>query len=145
MMGQQVDYQQIVQLRDGGMRHADIATRLGCCVSTVEHVCRRLGLPRRSAGPQKPIDVPTMYRMWTDGVPSQVIAERLGVCMSTLHALRKRHKLPKRAVVRRVTPKDPTPEELQVRARECREKHFAQRRGESDETTLQWRSRNAQA
>ena len=144
-MGQRVDQQQIVQLRDGGMKHDDIATRLGCCVSTVEHVCRRLGLPRRSAGPQKPIDVPSMYRMWTDGVPSQVIAERLGVCMSTLHALRQRHKLPKRAVVRRVTPKDPTPEELQVRARECREKHFAQRRGESDETTLQWRSRNAQA
>ena len=145
MMAKAVDYQQIVQLRDGGMRHDDIAARLGCCVSTVEHVCRRLGLPRRSAGPQKPIDVALMYRMWTEGVPSQVIAERLGVCMSTLHALRQRHKLPKRSVVRRVKPKDPTPEELQVRARECREKHFAQRRGESDETTLQWRSRNAQA
>ena len=144
-MAKRVDQQQIVQLRDGGMKHDDIATRLGCCVSTVEHVCRRLGLPRRSAGPQKPIDVALMYRMWTEGVPSQVIAERLGVCMSTLHALRQRHKLPKRAVVRRVTPKDPTPEELETRKAECRAKHFAQRRGESDETTLQWRSRNAQA
>ena len=144
-MPRRVDYQQIVQLRDGGMKHAAIAARLGCCVSTVEHVCQRMGLPRRSAGPQKPIDVPTMYRMWTEGVPSQVIAERLGVCMSTLHALRQRHKLPQRALVRRVQPKDPTPEELETRKAECRAKHFAQRRGESDETTLQWRSRNAQA
>jgi len=111
----------------------------------VEHVCQRMGLPRRSAGPQKPIDVPLMYRMWTEGVPSQVIAERLGVCMSTLHALRQRHKLPQRALVRRVQPKDPTPEELESRKAECRAKHFAQRRGESYETTLQWRSRNAQA
>jgi hypothetical protein len=28
--------------------------------------------------------------------------------------------------------KDPTPQEIEERARECRERHYAQRRGESE-------------
>ncbi|MEX0670877.1 MAG: hypothetical protein WD060_10520 [Pirellulales bacterium] len=134
-MGSRVDYRMVSALRESGLEYREIAERCQCSASTVEKACRKLGLPRRSAGPQRPIDVPLLFRLWSDGVPSAEIAVTIGVCMSTLHAMRKRYGLPKRQQVRRVVTVDPTPDELEVRKRECREKHFAQRRGETDETS----------
>jgi hypothetical protein len=103
-------------------------------------------------------DVALLFRMWSEGLSAGEIARRFDVCVSTVGKWVQRYKLPPRPS--KGTPEmiAPTPEEdaaslsglalsplVEELARPCRERHFAQRRGESDETTLQWRSRNAQA
>ena len=60
------------------------------------------------------------------------IAAALGVSVSCVYSLRHQYKLPKRERVF-AFPGDPTPEEIADRARECRERHFAKRRAETDE------------
>jgi hypothetical protein len=71
------------------------------------------------------------------------IAFALGVSLYTLNKMRQKHGLPKRPRVSVMLVADPTPDEIAKRARECRERHYAERRGETDETTLQWRKGGA--
>jgi len=55
----------------------------------------------------------------------------------------RQHGIPPREQLRKMPLADPTPDEIAERARECRERHYAERRGETDQTTLQWRKRGA--
>lgn len=75
--------------------------------------------------------VPQLHALWAAGLPVREIAAALGLPETTVSTLRARHKLPIRK--RKYAPPvrtDPTPDEIRARARECRRKHFAQRRAE---------------
>ena len=140
-MGARINYGDVKILRNAGLRNNEIAVRLGCCESTVERAAAKLGLPKKSNSPAKRIDVPLLHRLWASGAAFHDIAVALNVSLTTLRTLRKTHGLPKRLNIngKRRVEVDPTPAELEQRARECRERHYAQRRGETGETTLQWR------
>lgn len=143
-MGARVDYGEIRRLREAGLRNDDIAKQLGCCESTVVHVVKKLGMPPRPAGPRKPIDVPLLYRLWNSDASSGEIANQLGISSSTLALVRKRHGLPVRQQRRRESvDTDPTPAEIEERARELRERHYAQRRAEREDAvrSLVWHRR----
>lgn len=91
-----------------------------------------------NAGQVKLIDVPLLYRLWHSDpreVSTTEIARQLGVSASTLYKYAELHKLSKRERVYRDLTVDPTPEEIEQRAAECREKHFKKRRRESEEQT----------
>lgn len=78
--------------------------------------------------------VTELFRLWGSGASYQEIAAALGCTQSTVHDLRDRHKLPKREKKTNTEFKaadDPAEEEIEQRARECREAHFAKRRRET--------------
>jgi hypothetical protein len=84
----------------------------------------------------KNIDLPTLYQLWNDHTLTRVqVSSRLGISATHLTRLVTRHKLPPRRRDYRRDVADPTPDEIEQRAAECREKHFAQRRAEPDEVT----------
>ena len=134
-MARRVDYVELTRLRNLGMPYAEIATLLGCCVSSVERATARLDLERRQRGPRRDIDIPVLHSLWATELELPEIAVRLGCSVSTLYMLRDRHKLPLRPRMRVSVLTDPTPQEIEERARECRERHYAQRRGECDQAT----------
>ena len=134
-MARRVDYVELTRLRNLGMPYAEIATVLQCCVSSVERATARLDLERRQRGPRRDIDVPVLHSLWASELELPEIAVRLGCSVSTLYMLRDRHKLPPRPRMRVSVLTDPTPQEIKDRARECRERHYAQRRGEGDQAT----------
>jgi DNA-binding transcriptional MerR regulator len=131
-MARRVDYVELTRLRNLGMPYAEIATLLSCCVSSVERATARLDLERRQRGPRRDIDIPVLHSLWATELELPEIAVRLGCSVSTLYMLRDRHKLPLRPRMRVSVLTDPTPQEIEERARECRERHYAQRRGESE-------------
>lgn len=78
--------------------------------------------------------VAELFRLWGSGASYQEIAAALGCNQSTVHSLKERHKLPRRAKQTNTefrAAEDPTEEEIEQRARECREAHFAKRRAET--------------
>jgi hypothetical protein len=77
----------------------------------------------------------TLREMWDAGVPADVIAAHLGIRRQRLHELRREHGIPDRVCKFRKRLADPTPEEIEERSRECRERHYAERRAEKDETS----------
>lgn len=83
-------------------------------------------------GACRQIDVPLLFRLWADeSLRREEIAHRLGCSHAHLARAVKRYGLPPRARrARVVVPVDPTPDEIVARARECRERHMAQRRRE---------------
>jgi len=101
---------------------------------TIRKAAKRLGLPKRYQGNRTKVDVPLLFRLWHEDITRQELAERVGVAQSTLGVLAKKHGLPKRKPCTKTEIVDPTPQEIADRARECREKHYAQRRNERDET-----------
>lgn len=131
-MARRVDYVELTRLRNLGMPYSEIASRLGCSVSSVERATARLDLERRQRGPRRDIDIPVLHSLWASELELPEIAVRLGCSVSTLYMLRDRHKLPPRPRMRVSVLTDPTPQEIEERARECRERHYAQRRGESE-------------
>ena len=134
-MARRVDYVELTRLRNLGMPYSEIATLLQCCVSSVERATARLDLERRQRGPRRDIDVPVLHSLWASELELAEIAVRLGCSVSTLYMLRDRHKLPPRPRMRVSLLTDPTPQEIEERARECRERHYAQRRGEGEYAT----------
>ena len=60
--------------------------------------------------------------MWDAGVPADAIAAHLGIRRHKLHELRRLHGIADRECKYRKRPADPTPEEIEERARECRER-----------------------
>ena len=134
-MARRVDYVELTRLRNLGMPYAEIATLLQCCVSSVERATARLDLERRQRGPRRDIDVPVLHSLWASELELPEIAVRLGCSVSTLYMLRDRYKLPIRPRMRVSVLTDPTPQEIEDRARECRERHYAQRRGEGEYAT----------
>jgi hypothetical protein len=99
--------------------------------------------------PKVEVDVPKMYRLWRDmTVTRREIAAMLGINNSTLEYLASKHKLPRRPSQRGNKEMiDPTPQEIEERARECRERHYASRRSEigSDVSKRAYRERMKQA
>jgi len=134
-MAKRVDYVELARLRNLGMPYAEIATVLGCCLSSVDRATAKLDLDRRQRGPRRDIDIPVLHSMWASDLEVPEIAVRLGCSVSTLYMLRDRHKLPPRPRIRVSVMTDPTPHEIEERARECRERHYAQRRGEGEYAT----------
>lgn len=131
-MAKRIDYGELRRLRGLGVHNADIAGRLGCSVSSVERAAGKMGLPPRQPGPSRTIDVPTLFALWASDMGTDEIARHFKCSVSTLHLLSKRHALPKRRRKEVQLVSDPTPEQIAERARECRERHFAERRGETD-------------
>lgn len=75
-------------------------------------------------------DVEKLKKLWNDGLTHMEIANALGCQVPYVSQLRERHKLPPR---RRAyhAPKewnDPTPEQIEERKRELRERHLAEMR-----------------
>ena len=134
-MARRVDYVELTRLRNLGMPYSEIATLLQCCVSSVERATARLDLERRQRGPRRDIDVPVLHSLWASELELPEIAVRLGCSVSTLYMLRDRYKLPIRPRTRVSVLTDPTPQQIEERARECRERHYAQRRGEGEYAT----------
>ena len=84
----------------------------------------------------KQIDVAYLFALWADHTLERCdIARRLRISTTHLVRLASRYKLPPRPYEHKSITVDPTPEEIAERARECRERHFAQRRAEAAEST----------
>lgn len=121
-----------------------IATELGVSRSYLWRMIDRYELPRRERVYQKapdttkPIDVPLLYRLWhldPREISTPEIAKQLGVAPSTIYAIARRHHLPKRERVYDQNEYVPTPEEIAEETRKIRERHFKERRGESEDNT----------
>lgn len=99
-------------------------------------------------------DMALLLELWAQGVSAAEIASRFGVKRGTISKWAKRYGLPPRAALATPEYEAPSPEDdaasldglalspwVESRARECREAHYAQRRGEGEETvrTKLWR------
>jgi hypothetical protein len=85
---------------------------------------------------RRKIDVARLTKLWCyHTLPRAEVARRVGVSGSHLTRLASLYKLPERPAEHCAWVTDPTPEEIAERARECRERHYAQRRAEGEETT----------
>jgi hypothetical protein len=90
------------------------------------------------------VDLARLYQLWNDHTLTRVkVSAMLGISPTHLTRLVARHKLPPRPRDRNQHASDPTPDEIAERARQCRERHYAQRRAEPDDLTnskvSQWR------
>lgn len=93
----------------------------------------------------KPIAVAQLFSLWADQTLTRAeVAHRLGISHTYLTRLIARHKLPPRAKEHKSSVVDPTPDEIAERARQCREKHYAERRSEPWDCTVskvsKWRA-----
>lgn len=99
------------------------------------------------------IDPPRLFRVWMNKeFTTAEVACVLNISVGKLYKLARQHKLPRRDFAAKAKDHDqrePTPEqvaEYAVRAAECRERHFAMRRGEDEETTRtkvwKWRQKD---
>ena len=79
------------------------------------------------------VDLAELWRMWVGGALAKDIAAHFGVSLSTIYTIQRKYKLPPRGRACGSRTVDPTPEQIAARARECRERHYAQRRAETDE------------
>jgi len=138
-MAHRIDYTEMKRLRDSGMTLADIAATMNCNEKTISSAVKKFGWEKRLPGKLKKVDTAELFKAWYSEMDTADIALHFGISLSTLHSLRCRHKLPKRQRAAVTFVADPTPDEISQRARECRERHYAERRGETDSTTLQWR------
>jgi len=85
--------------------------------------------------PRIQVDMQKLFRMWHDRtLTRREIALALGVSQSFLSTTAARLGLPRRETVHSEA-NDPTPEQIAERARECRERHYAARRLESEEAS----------
>ena len=130
-----VDFKEMKRLRDIGVTNGEIAKRLGCGETTVTDAVRHFGWPKKTTGQRIDVDVPKLFALWATQATLPEIAEQLGCKLTSLWTLKRRHKLPPKRRPDGSSPNDPTPQEIAERARNCRERHFAQRRGECESTT----------
>ena len=82
-------------------------------------------------------DVAELFRLWRElSLTRAEVARQIGVSEQRLSKLAERHGLgPRGRQHRAYSMDDPTPEEIAERARECRERHYAQRRAETATAT----------
>lgn len=94
-------------------------------------------------------DVALLFRMWAAGATLAEIARRFGVAESTVSKWVTRYKLPRRWHVNQLDLPAPTPEDdaaslaglalspwVEERAKPVRERHYAERRRETYETSV---------
>lgn len=99
-------------------------------------------------------DVTRLHELWAAGVTLADIAAEFGVAASTVSKWAQRYKLPRRTCNPAQEPEAPTPSDeaasasglalapaVEARARECRERHYAERRAEQEDSvrTKVWR------
>jgi DNA-binding CsgD family transcriptional regulator len=130
-----VDFKEMKRLRDIGVTNGEIAKRLGCGETTVTDAVRHFGWPKKTTGQRIDVDVPKLFALWATQATLPEIAEELGCKLTSLWTLKRRHKLPPKRRPDGSSISDPTPQQIEERARNCRERHFAQRRGECESTT----------
>lgn len=74
-------------------------------------------------------DVEYLRSLWSSDITNAELCRRLNVSGGSLHDLRKRHSLPPRPEYDNSrsyrAPNDPTPEEIEARAAECRARRTA--------------------
>ena len=128
-----VDHQEFARLWSEGASIERIAERFDIHRNTVLRKACEMRLPRRG----RKVDVPTLFNLWADMTLTRVeVARKLGVTDGNLTRLAERYGLgPRGRQHRAFSMDDPTPEEIAERARECRERHFAQRRAETATAT----------
>jgi DNA-binding transcriptional MerR regulator len=138
-MAYRIDYAEMKRLRDSGMTLEKIASVMNCNEKTISNAVKKFGWEKRLPGKLKKVDAAELFKAWFSEMDTGDIALHFGISLSTLHSLRCRHKLPKRPRAAVTLVADPTPDEIARRAKECRERHYAERRGETNESTLHWR------
>jgi len=128
-----VDYEEFARLWEEGVSIELLAERFDIHRNTVLRKASELKLPRRA----KQVDVPMLFRLWEDMTLTRVeVARKLGVTENHLTRLAARYGLGRRGRQHRAfSMDDPTPDEIAERARECRERHMAQRRAETATAT----------
>lgn len=90
-------------------------------------------------------DLALLHELWAAGVSNTEIAERFGVVLSTVTKWASRYKLPRRTAYPSNEPPPPSAEDevaslgglalapwVEARARECRERHYEERRNETE-------------
>ena len=70
-------------------------------------------------------DVPELFRLWSNGVTMDAIADHFGASRTVIRAWRQRYKLPPRRSRFARVEIDPTPDEIEQRKLEVRERHLA--------------------
>ncbi len=130
-----VDFAAIKMLRDLGVTNGQIAKQLGCGETAVTDAARRFGWPKKTTGQRIDVDVPKLFLLWHTQATLAEIAEQLGCKVTTLWTLKRRHKLPPKRRPDGLSLSDPTPQQIEERAMECREMREAKMRGESDSAT----------
>jgi DNA-binding CsgD family transcriptional regulator len=130
-----VDFIEMKRLRDIGVTNGEIAKRLGCGETTVTDAVRQFGWPKKTTGQRIDVDVPKLFALWATQATLPEIAEQLGCKLTSLWTLKRRHKLPPKRRPDGSSPNDPTPQEIEERAMECRKMREAKLRGESDSAT----------
>ena len=122
------NHEDVRRLYSLGVTVDEIAERIGSARSTVWRI---LNGHKVATGPHaKRVERDELLALWQQGLTLIEMGLKLSCSSSTVGMLVKQHKLPPRDQLRKMPLADPTPEEIAERARECRERHFAERRKE---------------
>lgn len=113
-----IDDERVRESLVSGLTFAETARRLGCGKSSVAQAAVRLGM--ESPERRGKVDLALLFQLWHSELVKDEIARRLGISVSHLSVLKNKHHLPKRSTARRQCDVDPTPEEIEERAAECR-------------------------
>jgi DNA-binding CsgD family transcriptional regulator len=129
MMPLRASRDEIRRLHSSGLSINQIAERLGCARSTVWRAIN--GHKPASGARAKKVDREKLLELWQQGLTLLQIGLQLGCSASTVGMLVRQHAIPPREQLRKMPLADPTPEEIEQRASECRERHYAERRREA--------------
>jgi DNA-binding CsgD family transcriptional regulator len=122
------DYAEVRRLYRSGVTVDEIADRIGAARSTVWRVLN--GHKPASGAQAKKVEREVLLRLWQQNLTLIEIGLMIGCSGSTVGMLAKQHGMPQRESARKMQLPDPTPDEIATRARECRERHYAERRRE---------------
>jgi DNA-binding CsgD family transcriptional regulator len=122
------DYAEVRRLYRSGVTVDEIADRIGAARSTVWRVLN--GHKPASGAQAKKVEREVLLRLWQQNLTLIEIGLAIGCSGSTVGMLAKQHGMPPRESARKMQLPDPTPDEIATRARECRERHYAERRRE---------------
>ena len=128
MRNRTYDYAEVRRLYRSGVTVDEIADRIGAARSTVWRVLN--GHKPASGAEAKKVEREVLLRLWQQNLTLIEIGLAIGCSGSTVGMLAKQHGMPPRESARKMQLPDPTPDEIAARARECRERHYAERRRE---------------
>ena len=128
MRNRTYDYAEVRRLYRSGVTVDEIADRIGAARSTVWRVL--YGHKPASGAQAKKVEREVLLRLWEQNLTLIEIGLAIGCSGSTVGMLAKQHGMPPRESARKMQLPDPTPDEIAARARECRERHYAERRRE---------------